>query len=218
MTDDRRFYVYLARHPITGDPVYVGKGKGKRIRQHNAAALSGRHCNPALQRTIQKYGPLEFNLITSGLTEAEAFDHERALIAQYGRVNDQSGTLYNLTAGGDGTSGAIYSEETRAIWRQQRTGRRHTEEAKAKVRAAKLGKRKTPEQIEACRRAAFARMAKPGARERLSAAAKASPKAAAVRQGIAERRTGKPLTPEHRRKLSDANRRRYSGDTPDLFD
>ena len=51
--------------------------------------------------------------IRERLTEKEALDTERLVIAAVGRVDKNAGPLTNMTDGGDGISGAIVSEETR---------------------------------------------------------------------------------------------------------
>ena len=47
------------------------------------------------------------------MSEGDAFEAERFLISYYGRVDLGTGSLRNLTDGGDGASGAIRSEETK---------------------------------------------------------------------------------------------------------
>ena len=47
------------------------------------------------------------------MTEADALQAEMLLIAKYGRKDNGTGILRNLTDGGEGTSGHVPSEETR---------------------------------------------------------------------------------------------------------
>lgn len=94
-----RFYTYAyLREDRT--PYYIGKGCGYRI------------THP--RRNIKK--PLSKNRIIflkRNLTENEAFEHEIYMIAIFGRKNNETGILRNLTDGGEGNSGYIPSEETR---------------------------------------------------------------------------------------------------------
>jgi hypothetical protein len=94
---DSSFYVYVIFRP-DGSPCYVGKGKGNRWRRLR------RRRNPRLERIIAK-GARELPIIKirEGLTEAQAFEVEVALIAAIGR--GKNGPLVNMTDGGDGTSG-----------------------------------------------------------------------------------------------------------------
>lgn len=55
----------------------------------------------------------DWEILEDNLTKEEALNREKYWIASYGRLNLRSGTLSNLTNGGEGSSGAIPSEETR---------------------------------------------------------------------------------------------------------
>ena len=84
-----------------GTPYYVGKGTGYRAYSKD--------------RTIKP--PKDLSRIifhAQNLTEEEAFAIEIEQIKKYGRVNNNTGILRNLTDGGEGSSGNIVSEETRA--------------------------------------------------------------------------------------------------------
>jgi hypothetical protein len=94
------FYTYLYLRE-DGTSYYVGKGMGKR-------AFSSQHWVPV--------PPKERILIESHASEEEALEAEKLLISYYGRKNNKTGILRNLTDGGDGVSGGIrppISEETR---------------------------------------------------------------------------------------------------------
>jgi hypothetical protein len=109
-----KFYVYVIYDPRQNNvcPIYVGKGKGKRIAVH-----ARRACNDHLNRTLRLCNKLRLDVpakITAYFTnEDAAFLLEKTLIAQYGRLNLGTGTLYNLTEGGEGV--ADISPETRLI-------------------------------------------------------------------------------------------------------
>lgn len=90
-----QFYVYIIFRP-DGRPCYVGKGHGDRWTRTRGLG------NPHLARIITKAGDdLPRVKIRDGLTEAEAFEIERALIKAIGREKD-GGPLVNLTDGGEG--------------------------------------------------------------------------------------------------------------------
>lgn len=99
------FYVYLWKRP-NGIPFYVGKGKKLRGILQNY----GHNHNKFLQRTIRK---LDCNKISveffSCDNEKKALTLEIKLIAQYKRRNE-GGVLCNLTNGGEGFSGLVFSK------------------------------------------------------------------------------------------------------------
>ena len=89
------YYVYLyLREDKT--PYYVGKGKGNRVYSKN------RRLQPP---------PKDRILILDNLTEEEAFRKEINLIKRYGRKDNGTGILANLTDGGEGSSGYTWTEE-----------------------------------------------------------------------------------------------------------
>lgn len=92
------FYTYLWLR-TDGSPYYAGKGCGNR-------AVNGRH---------GIHGPTDRSriLIFPMQNEAEAFEFETYLIAHYGRKDNGTGILRNMTDGGDGMAGHIQSAETR---------------------------------------------------------------------------------------------------------
>jgi hypothetical protein len=102
------FYVYVYFRPDTGQPCYIGKGRGRRWQAHN----KHRSTNPRLRNIIKKYGELPCTKIRVGLTEGEAFATETAFIKAIGR--GKNGPLVNLTDGGEGSSGFVPTAEMRA--------------------------------------------------------------------------------------------------------
>ena len=143
------FYVYTyLREDRT--PYYVGKGSGER-----AFKKWGKGIKPPKD-------PSRIIIVEDNLDEQTAFDLERKLIAEYGRKDLGTGILYNMTDGGEGSSGHktrgwTWSEESKAKRRGSgnpafgkpgsvkqketsrlvHTGRVHSEESKAK-RAEKM--------------------------------------------------------------------------------
>jgi hypothetical protein len=114
MVSDYYTYAYL-REDRT--PYYIGKGRGKRIySKHRKIKV------PKCKSRIL--------FLKKGLTEAEAFKHEVYMIFVLGRKDLGTGILRNLTNGGEGSSGAVVSEETKKKQSVSRTGVPKSEEWK----------------------------------------------------------------------------------------
>ena len=112
-----KFYSYIY---LRGDntPYYAGKGTGDRAflqRNHNV-----------------KVPPRGFIVVFSMDSEELALESEKALIELFGRKNNGTGILRNLTDGGDGVSGLRHSEETKKIIRAKRALQTITQESKQK--------------------------------------------------------------------------------------
>lgn len=131
------YYVYIHYRNDNLEPFYVGKGKDKR-----AYVKCGRsiHWN----RVVDKYGyhvVIQYN----NLSEDDAFYMEKLLIESLGFKN-----LVNATYGGEGSSGAIFSDETKrkigekSKGRKVMLGKKHSDESKEKMRKSRLGKAGLP--------------------------------------------------------------------------
>ena len=121
-------YAYLRED---GSPYYIGKGSG------NRAWASHSRC--AVKRPKNKNRIL---ILKQNLSEKDAFRHEKYLIFVLGRKDLGTGILRNKTDGGEGgfnlaedviekiraaryrqscpRTGSTHSEETKALYRQQR--------------------------------------------------------------------------------------------------
>jgi len=136
-----RFYVYILFRP-NGVPCYVGKGTRGRWLHHERVGT--KHYNKHLARIIARAGGILPKVkVREGLTEAEAIETEVALIAAIGR--GKHGPLVNLTDGGDGKSGWVPSDETKAKIAAANGGLKRSDELRARLSAAHRGKTKTPE-------------------------------------------------------------------------
>jgi hypothetical protein len=101
------FYVYLHINPITNEPFYVGKGKNNR-------AYSSYGRNKLWHNVVNKYGKV-VQFVAEGITEEESICIERSLIEKYGRRDKGTGILVNMTDGGDGVSGKVYTPTEKKI-------------------------------------------------------------------------------------------------------
>lgn len=107
----KKHYVYLYKSPQDGVPIYVGKGWGDRAWHHVeiAARNPEQHRNKHFSRTLAKWLrdglKVEPEIVKEFDTHESALEHEMVLIRYYGRKNIKTGTLLNLTDGGEGTAG-----------------------------------------------------------------------------------------------------------------
>ncbi len=112
------YYVYALARPIKVKRhiewrvFYVGKGSKRRVWRHESEAKRGCKCHKCniIRKVWREGGEIQRYILLTTEDEQEAFAYERATIALHGREN-----LVNYTEGGDGASGAIVSEETRAL-------------------------------------------------------------------------------------------------------
>lgn len=109
-----------------GGPYYVGKGKADRAR-----ASHPNHRPPKDKSRI---------IILDRSSESEAFETEKELIRNWGRKDLDTGCLINRTDGGDGASGNIRSEESKAKVAASLKGHPVSRRTRLKQSLAKIGK------------------------------------------------------------------------------
>lgn len=105
MQDDNKYYVYTMLDPRSNMVFYIGKGQGDRYLSHETEARSKYWYNKAKCQTICNIWEAEFEVkyeFHSHLTESEAFELEKQLIEQHGRLCNNTGTLTNIHPGGGG--------------------------------------------------------------------------------------------------------------------
>lgn len=130
-----QFYVYIYKNPLKNmESFYVGKGFDNRshvhLRSYNSHTKSNPHFHRTLQKMLREGNHPEIEVINV-TCEFAALWFEKVLIKAFGRRDLGTGTLLNLTDGGEGMSGFL-----------------HTEETKQRIGASNKGKKRTKEQRE----------------------------------------------------------------------
>jgi hypothetical protein len=152
------FYVYAylrEKNSIisqAGTPYYIGKGTGSRAWNHSKNDVTHPPKN-------KKY----IIILEANLTELGAFALERRMINWYGRIDNNTGILRNMSDGGQGPSGAkqplelvirrvnTIRERKNGGWVSGMLGKTHSIESNDKRRESMLGKntaKHSPERIE----------------------------------------------------------------------
>lgn len=120
-----KYYVYAYLRKSTGQPYYIGKGLGRRA--------FVKHC---WAKTPKDKSQIVF--IQRDLSESQALDLEKELIRKWGRLNNSTGILLNLTDGGEGVSGLIHNEDTKTrISRSAKSLNQNVEWKEARLAAIK---------------------------------------------------------------------------------
>lgn len=105
------YYIYAYLRP-DGSPYYIGKGKNNRAWDKT---MHKHTHTPSRERIV---------IMEDNLTEIGALALERFYIRWYGRKDNDTGILRNLTDGGEGVSGRIWvpSEETKRKMSESKLG------------------------------------------------------------------------------------------------
>jgi hypothetical protein len=142
------FYVYVYRdpRPLKKDqPVYVGKGTGDRDLSHWSRGSHNKPFQDFISHLKQRGLVAQCERVFETAIEAEAFVKEIELIALYGRRNTRTGTLFNLTDGGEGASGTIRTAAHKAMDSKFSTEHWQQPEYRAKIVEAQKAVQGTPE-------------------------------------------------------------------------
>ena len=134
--ENKKFYVYVYLDPrkygvfnygdysFTNEPIYIGKGVRNRINQHLSTVNEGKTSlfyNKLRKILKEGFEPIKFKVIEN-LTEEESLLFEKKLIGLIGRIDIETGSLCNMTEGGE-------------------VGFKRTEESKKKLSESKRGEK-----------------------------------------------------------------------------
>lgn len=131
---------YLYRHIRLDkdEPFYIGIGKEKsRCFQK---VKRNRFWNNVVAKT-----EYSVDILFGNLSWEDACEKEQEFIKLYGRKDLGTGTLCNLTVGGEGILGVVRTDEYREKLRQVNTGKKMSEESVQKLKEALKGRRHSEE-------------------------------------------------------------------------
>lgn len=159
--EERKSCVYMHTNKINGKK-YIGwtsRLPEERWRNNGYEYLqtdkNGNYKHKHFGPAINLYGWENFDhvIVYEYLTEEEAKQKEKELIAQYDTINPEKG--YNLTLGGDGTVGYQHTDEAKEKMSKAKQGKKPwnygispTEETLKKLRESHLGYKPSKEQLE----------------------------------------------------------------------
>ena len=133
-----KYYVYVL---TDGDvPIYVGKGTGNRMYKHRQEALSKKRNTPLhnrIRKMLREGRDVGYEIVHQSDDAVEAFRAEITYIQTLGRKDLGLGPLLNLTDGGEGANGCVWTAERK-------------DELSRKIKLAIVEGRFNPAQNAAC--------------------------------------------------------------------
>lgn len=132
---DKKWYVYRHIRLDKNEPFYIGIGS-----QPKYARAYNKHRRNPIWWSIVKKTEYDVEIVLNGLSYDAVLEKEKELIKLYGRIDEKTGILANMTAGGDGTYDIIRNEETRKRMSESRMGKKASQETKLKMSKSQKGK------------------------------------------------------------------------------
>jgi len=138
MIDNYYIYIYLDPRKsgqycykdfcFLSEPMYIGKGKGKRYKEVGSKKRSQLFINKINKIKQSGLEPIVFKLYEN-LNENQSFELEKNLIKEIGRIDLNFGSLLNMTDGGEGISGFTFSKFSKIKMSNSQKGKFKSEES-----------------------------------------------------------------------------------------
>jgi hypothetical protein len=112
-------YVYRHIRIDKNEPFYIGVGSDKNYKRANNNINRNKHWKNIVSKTDYRV-----DILFDDLTWNEAIVKEVEFISIYGRIDLKTGTLCNLTNGGEGCSGYIFPKERIEKLKKIKTGKK----------------------------------------------------------------------------------------------
>lgn len=141
-------YVYRHIRLDKKIPFYIGIGSDEEGKYYRANTEDSRN---KIWRDITSRAAYEVQIVLEGLSWEEACLKEIEFIEMYGRIDKKTGTLANMTKGGEGVVGRVDTEERKQKWKKSREGFQHSEVTKQKLSIKHTGKTHSKETKEKIR-------------------------------------------------------------------
>ena len=132
MENDKIFCLY--QHTRKSDDTIFYIGIGKKNRPYNKY-----HRSDFWKKITNKHG-FNVKILVKNISWERACELEKLMISFYGRINNKTGILCNLTDGGDGVYGLIHSSESKLKMKEKKIGKKHNELSKQKISNSLKGK------------------------------------------------------------------------------
>jgi|AntAceMinimDraft_18_1070375.scaffolds.fasta_scaffold07388_1 hypothetical protein len=133
--------VYRHIREDKNEPFYIGVG----IRE-NRAYQKGIYRNKIWNRITNKTN-YSVEILLKDLSISDALTKEIEFIKLYGRIDNKTGCLSNLTDGGEGSFGVVQSKETIKKRFESRKGYKHSDLTKLKMSKKAIGRTFSKEHI-----------------------------------------------------------------------
>lgn len=142
-------YVYRHIRLDKNEPFYIGIGSDSNYKR----AYSSANRNNYWKSIVNKHG-YKIQIIIDEVSKSEAIEKEIEFISLYGRLDKKTGCLCNMTDGGEGLQGHLFTEESKIKMGNAQIGNQKyklrttpQEEINRKISAANSGKKRSQEFI-----------------------------------------------------------------------